>query len=130
MFQERASDRYEVVIEGKIMSPDLADCLGCVIRNVSDGGALVAIDEGVDVPDRIYLWQQETGTTIACEVRWRKPGHVGLKFADPHAPAVRALTRICTPASRQLRPLPVYAPRRSVTMPSPAASARYLAEAY
>jgi hypothetical protein len=130
MFQERASNRNEVAIEGKIMSPDLADCLGCVIKNVSGGGALVAIDEGVDIPDRIYLWQQPTGPTIAGEVRWRQPGHGGLKFADPHAPAVRALTRICTPVSRQVQPLPVYAPRRSVTMPSPSAAARYLAEAY
>jgi hypothetical protein len=127
MFQERTFSRYEVAIQGKIMSPDLADCLGCVIKDVSDGGALVAIDNGAEVPDRIYLWQEQTGTIIECQVRWRKPRLAGLKFADANAPAVRALARICASAARPA--LPVRVPRRSMMMPSPAAAARYLAEA-
>lgn len=127
MFQERTFSRYEVAIQGKIMSPDLAHSFGCVIKNVSEGGALVAIENGAEVPDRIYLWQEQTGTIIECQVRWRKPGLAGLKFADANAPAVRALTRICTSAARPA--LPVRVPRRSMMMPSPAAAARYLAEA-
>lgn len=127
MFQERTFSRYEVAIQGKIMSPDLAHSFGCVIKDVSEGGALVAIENGAEVPDRIYLWQKQTGTIIECQVRWRKPGLAGLKFADANAPAVRALTRICTSAARPA--LPVRVPRRSMMMPSPAAAARYLAEA-
>ncbi len=127
MFQERTFSRYEVAIQGKIMSPDLAHSFGCVIKDVSEGGALVAIENGAEVPDRIYLWQEQTGTIIECQVRWRKPGLAGLKFADANAPAVRALTRICTSAARPA--LPVRVPRRSMMMPSPAAAARYLAEA-
>jgi hypothetical protein len=127
MFQQRASERHAVVITGKIVSPDLTEFLGCVIQDISDGGVRVAVEAGVDLPDRIYLWQEQTGTIIECEVRWRRPGMAGLKFADANAPAVRALTRICTPASQQA--LPLYPPRRSVMVPSPAAAARYLAEA-
>jgi hypothetical protein len=127
MFQQRASERHGVVIAGKIMSPKLTDFLGCVIQDISDGGARVAVEEGMELPDRVYLWQEQTGTIIECEVRWRKPGVAGLKFADANAPAVRALTRICTPGAPQV--LPLHKPRRSVMVPSPAASARYLAEA-
>jgi hypothetical protein len=128
MFQERASPRREVAIEGKLMSPDLATEIECVIKDVSEGGALVATGDGVNVPDRVYLWQAETRATIECQVRWRKPGLAGLKFSDPKAPAVRALTRICSPASQQILPLPRHAPRRSVMVPSPAAAARFRAE--
>ena len=127
MLQERAYTRYEVAIEGQMMSPDLASCIDCVIRDVSEGGARVGIGEGVEVPDRVYLWQPQTGATIECQVRWRTPGLAGLKFAEPNAAAVRSLTRICTPASQQV--LPLHAPRRSVVVPSPAAAARFLAEA-
>ena len=127
MFQQCASERHAVVIAGKIMWPDLTEFLGCVIQDVSDGGARVAVQEAVDLPDRIYLWQEQTGTIIECDVRWRKPGMAGLKFADANAPAVRTLTRICTPASQRV--LPLHPPRRSVMVPSPAAATRYLAEA-
>ena len=129
MFKERASARHDVTIEAKIMSPDLASCIPCAINDVSDGGARITIAEGLNLADRIYLWQAETGTTIECQVRWRKPGSAGLQFADPDAPAVRALTRICTPPSHRVMPMPLRSPRISVTVPSPAAAARFMAEA-
>lgn len=108
------------------MSPDLVSRIECTIKDVSDGGALVATGDGVHVPDRVYLWQAETGATIECQVRWRRPGVAGLKFSDLNAPAVRALSRICTPMSQRV--LRLHAPRRSVMVSSPAAAARFLAE--
>jgi len=124
MFKERAFARHEVSIDGKILSPNLANCVNCAIKDVSDGGALIAIGEDAELSDRVYLWQAQTGTTLECEVRWRKPGLVGLKFADSDAPAVRALTRICKPNSRHV--VPSHFSRRSITMRSPAAAARMI----
>ncbi len=129
MFQERATPRHEVLVEAKIMSPDLASCIACVINEVSDGGARITIAEEVKLAGSVYLWQAETGTTIECQVNWRKPGSVGLQFARPNAPAVRALTRICTPLSQRVLPMPLRFPRVSITVPSPAAAARFMVEA-
>ena len=42
------------------MSPDLASCIACVINDVSDSRARIAIAEGTNLADRIYLWQAET----------------------------------------------------------------------
>ncbi len=128
MFKERASARHEVAIDAKIMSPDLSSCIACVINDVSDGGARITIADGLNLADRIYLWQAETGTTIECQVRWRKADSAGVQFADPNAPAGRALTRICTPPSQRVMPMPLRSPRVSITVPSPAAAARFMAE--
>ena len=105
IFQERAYIRHEVAIAGKILSPDLSSCVECVVQDVSEGGALVTLDAETGLPDRVYLWQAETGASIPCDVRWQKMKRAGLRFADPNAPAVRALTRICLPPSSRIEPM-------------------------
>jgi hypothetical protein len=127
MLQQPSSPRQQVAIDAKILSPDLAGCIDCVVKDVSDGGALVGLPEDQDLPDRVYLWQAEAGQTIACEVRWRKPQLAGLRFIDRDAPAVRALNRMALPAAQRVVALPLSRPRKAITVPSPAAAARLMA---
>jgi hypothetical protein len=111
MFHERAFTRHQVAIPGKVLSPDLSSCVGCTVKDVSEGGVLVSLADQSELSDRIYLWQAETGVSIPCEVRWQKLNLVGLKFADVNSPAVRALTRICLPPSSRIEPMPLHPPR-------------------
>jgi hypothetical protein len=104
MHRERAFTRHLVSIGAKILSPDLATCVECVVKDISEGGALVALRGEASVPDRIYLWQARTGASFECEVRWRKLNLVGLKFIDADALELRALLSTCVAADRVAEP--------------------------
>jgi hypothetical protein len=73
MNDRRALPRYEVQIEGKLMSPDMSFCVDVLIKDLSEDGALVsALAPANLVPDRAYLWQAKTRTLFECTVQWRK----------------------------------------------------------
>lgn len=106
MLRERAHTRQQVSIAAKVLAPDLSKCVDCMINDVSAGGALISLRGDARVPDRIYLWQAQTGTNLECEVRWRKLNLIGLKFTAPYKPEVHVLLRACSPpavAQPQLR---------------------------
>jgi hypothetical protein len=82
MQDKRASPRHKVSFTGKLLSADLSLCVNCVVEDLSVGGAQVRVPVRETVPDRIYLWQSKTGGFFECDVRWRKPGLMGLHFID------------------------------------------------
>ena len=84
MHDRRMHPRYGVRIEGKLMSPDLSECVDVTIRNLSESGALVAALGPTDeLPERLYLWQKETRTLFECVVQWRNSDRVmGLRFTE------------------------------------------------
>jgi hypothetical protein len=104
---ERAHVRQQVSVEAKVFAPDLSSCVDCMINDVSPGGALVSLRSDARVPDRIYLWQAQTGTNLECEVRWRKLNLIGLKFMAPESPQVRALIKACLPPAQIIAFVPV-----------------------
>jgi hypothetical protein len=83
----RVYTRHQVKIDGKIMSPDLSCFSDCVIKDISEGGAMVTTPTAVALPDRVYLYQERTKTVFECEVRWRKLNLIGLRFIDATARA-------------------------------------------
>jgi hypothetical protein len=97
----RAHPRYGVRIEGKLMSPDMMFCVDVVIRDLSEGGALVNVVPPVGtVPERVYLWQAQTRTLFECKVRWRKNTYqLGLHFTEECSRlSVRDLLAAAAPA--------------------------------
>lgn len=105
MRDNRASPRHQVRINGKILSPDGSCTVDCVVKDISEGGALVNVRSNVVLGSRVYLWQAETGTLFECDVRWRKLDHVGLHFIDIASRAkVRALIDRCTASPLQTNP--------------------------
>jgi PilZ domain len=81
-YVERASVRIPVSIAGKVLSPDLSFFANCVVKDISAGGAMAQVASSAAVPTKVYLWQSQTWTFFECEVRWRKPGQIGLHFID------------------------------------------------
>ena len=107
MQDSRVHPRYGVRIEGKLMSPDMSFCVDVIIRNLSEGGALIsALAPAKLIPERVYLWQAQTRTLFECKVQWRKNDRLlGLRFTDLCSRAsVRALIDAALPAQAQTRP--------------------------
>lgn len=106
MLNNRAFPRHQVRINGKILSPDGSHTVDCVVKDISEGGALVNVPPNMMLPSRVYLWQAETGTLFECDVRWRKLDLVGLHFIDIASRSkVRALIDRCSSgAPRQTSP--------------------------
>jgi hypothetical protein len=101
MDERREFPRHEVQIAGMIFSADMLCCVDVVIKELSEGGALVSSAAPAAFPKQGYLWQAKTGTLFECEVRWRKGSRLfGLRFTDQCSrERLRALIEDC--AGRQ-----------------------------
>jgi hypothetical protein len=97
--------RQQTDAAAKLFAPDMTTCIHCTVKDISQGGALIAIRGEESVPDRIYLWQDEIEVMVACEVRWRKLNLVGLKFIDDDPRKVRAFVNSCQAQSGSIAPL-------------------------
>ncbi|MBR0555857.1 PilZ domain-containing protein [Ciceribacter sp. L1K23] len=51
----------------------------CVIRNLSEAGARIALETTINLPDRFFV-QLSDGTRRHCEVRWRLAKELGVSF--------------------------------------------------
>lgn len=85
--RERNHQRQAVCVEAKLLSPDMSRCIDCVIRDISEGGALVSVRSETAAPPRVYLWQPTAEAMVECEVRWNKFNLIGLKFLEKGAQA-------------------------------------------
>jgi hypothetical protein len=102
MNDSRSSSRHAVQIAGKLMSPDMSNCIDVVIRDLSEDGALVSASAPALFPERGYLWQARTRTLFECRVQWRKNDRLfGLRFTDVSGRAARrALIAECSGESQ------------------------------
>jgi hypothetical protein len=84
MFQRRASLRHNVSLRGAVIvgAGDTARSLGCVIVDLSLGGARVELDEDCELPERVHLYEADCHNVYECTVRWRQGRLVGLGFVD------------------------------------------------
>ncbi len=78
----RAVARHQVRKAGRIIFFDEPCFIECVIRNISEDGALVSMPLSLSLPDHVVLWEERTGLIYECDVRWRKNHMVGLQFTD------------------------------------------------
>ncbi len=83
LIERRKFPRYELQLNGRIISPDMSFGVECTIRDMSETGALISTRTPGRLPSRVYLWQAQTGALFECEVRWRKFDKLfGLRFID------------------------------------------------
>ena len=90
-------DRYPACVDALMFAGDLRTPINCVIRNVSEGGALLALDRPVQLPKRIYLALSKGAQVLECDVRWRSSNRLfGVRFSPNNSPeARRALVETC-----------------------------------
>jgi hypothetical protein len=104
MNDRREFPRHSVQIVGKLLSADMLHCVDVVIKELSEGGALVSAALPAAFPKRGYLWQEKTGTVFECEVRWLKNGRLfGLRFDASARDRLRTLIAACATTARDTR---------------------------
>ncbi len=80
-FGRRATVRHAWIIAGAQRR------IACVIRNVSEGGALLELDGVATLPGRFSLDIEGSGLIVACEARHRGQVSLGVLFLEPGAGA-------------------------------------------
>jgi hypothetical protein len=78
----RASQRFDVREEGRVIFADGSCALDCVIRDISDGGCRVECSLEMPLPERVFLALAQTADVFDCGVRWQIGKVAGLQFID------------------------------------------------
>ena len=102
MLERRRHARNRDFAAGTIAYGRRGAALDCVVRNLSEGGALLLLDEPCRAPVEMELAVR--GGTCAARIVWRGETEVGVAFAAAApAPASRAATVVCLDAARRAR---------------------------
>lgn len=103
--RERAYIRQLVRADAKIYAPDMSICIDCVVKDVSQGGALVSICGDASVPDRVYVRLPRAESMVECEVRWKKLNLIGLRYIDTDVRKIGAFVNGCSPKASPAAPV-------------------------
>jgi hypothetical protein len=82
MDNRRAFPRFEVRIPGKLLWANGACSRSCSITDLSESGARVDTAGFTSVPDKIDLFEGQSGNIFECVVRWQRGTQIGLQFVD------------------------------------------------
>ncbi len=79
---KRQAPRKRVLRGGKIIFGNLMSTFECKMRNVSDTGALLMVDNAANIPDAFFLAIDFQPGRRPCRVAWRKVNQLGVEFID------------------------------------------------
>ncbi|MBP7705390.1 MAG: PilZ domain-containing protein [Caulobacter sp.] len=82
--ERRGAPRHRALLAGKVANEDATETLDCVIRNLSDDGAMIETSAPHLVPNELHLVQIREGVAWDAEVVWRRGNRVGLKLGVRH----------------------------------------------
>jgi hypothetical protein len=80
MSERRADQRRRMFKAGKIYINEGRSVIDCTVRNVSGTGALISVLASAVPPEFDLLLD---GMTHRCNVVWRTPDRLGVKFQPP-----------------------------------------------
>jgi hypothetical protein len=107
MQDRRKNLRGKVFLGGVAGINERGSTMDCVVRNVSDAGACVEIDQGAKLPDEINLTIPHKGRSFLGRLIWRHADRVGLAFrtmvTDPPASDLDERLRRSQIKQRQLK---------------------------
>ena len=79
MTERRNTQRNRAYKTGQI-NPDGLPSIECIIRNLSDAGACLEVDGKLVPQDQFSLVIRPEYLNRRCEVAWRKPQKIGVRF--------------------------------------------------
>ena len=80
MQDRRQNLRGKVYFGGVAEINERGSTMDCVVRNVSEVGACVEIDQGAKLPEEINLTIPHKGRSFLARMIWRHANRVGLAF--------------------------------------------------
>ena len=79
MSERRTANRQRTLKAGTIILNEGFSTIDCLVRNLSESGARLEVDNPLTLPDRFELTLD--GHSKACDVVWKSARHVGIRFA-------------------------------------------------
>jgi hypothetical protein len=79
---KRRAPRMRTIKGASLLLPGTASAFSCVMRNLSETGALVELPSTIGVPAAIILETQDKSLNRHCRVAWRTETRLGLEFTD------------------------------------------------
>ncbi len=77
--EHRINPRLRTIKGGSILF-GFAPAIDCVIRNMSQTGAMLAVEATVSIPDHFTLLIKPELIKRECQVVWRKTDGIGVRF--------------------------------------------------
>lgn len=90
MAEHRIALRRRTFLKGRIEFNNRQNSAECVVRDLSDTGARIALIGTVMLPDHFDLHLPNRNETIACQLSWRRKDEIGVRFeqerdaGEPH----------------------------------------------
>ncbi|WP_350333049.1 PilZ domain-containing protein [Coralliovum pocilloporae] len=78
--EQRQGSRRRVLKAAKIVYSNSAFVVDCVMRDVSDQGAKLKVDESVEIPSHFQLYLKADKIVYDCQRKWRKGSELGVEF--------------------------------------------------
>ena len=82
--ERRRGARHRALLAAKMATEDASLTIDCVIRNISDTGALVETTSPQLLPADLHLVQLKDGVVWDAKVVWRRGHQVGLELGARH----------------------------------------------
>ncbi len=79
---QRIEARQHTLEPGFIVTHGDTSGVGCTIRDYSDDGARLRVENGFSLPVHFRLKTKTDPVGCRCVVVWRKPDEVGIRFID------------------------------------------------
>lgn len=92
MPERRDSSRRRVYLGAGIRHPLVLSQTECLVRNLSEGGARLALSETVPVPGRFELVTKGRDAACTVEVVWRRGDALGVRFLTSGAAPARTVS--------------------------------------
>ncbi len=81
MNEKRQSVRVRALKGARIVFNHGSSALDCTVRNVSEGGAKLIVENAFGIPDQFELVFDD-GARRTCAVRWRKLQEIGVSYGE------------------------------------------------
>ncbi|WP_291827486.1 PilZ domain-containing protein [Bosea sp. (in: a-proteobacteria)] len=84
--QRRQTPRLRSLLGARALFNQKRATLDCVVRNISDGGALIVVPDTVLLPAEFELEIAQRQCCYRAHVRWRTGTHIGVSFESETVP--------------------------------------------
>jgi len=78
----RRSERVKSFLRAQIIFNNHLSTVDCIVKNISQHGARVALDETVTIPNQFELHIPQKGKTYRARMAWRDSGAIGVEFIE------------------------------------------------
>ena len=82
MTELRAAERGRSLLKAKIVFNNRMSSIDCIVKNISTGGAKIAVASTLSIPSEFDLEIPQRGKTYRVQMRWRDSDNMGVQFLD------------------------------------------------